>query len=288
MSKKRMIDTRFWDDEYIGELSPIEKLLFIYLISNTLTDISGVYEISVKRMVFDTGIERDAVLKTLEKFEKAGNIFYRDGWIFTQNFIKHQTQSPKILTGIKNSLMNCPDWIKEKVSIRYPTLSKPYQNPIEGYQYPSNNLNSNSNLETNSHTHTNLNTNRLPAVSKNLNGNGKETENRVCVKTGSKFSFQERALYRDGQKLKNPNGWMIKSESGCYDHLIEEFFNKQKAKEERAKQNAICKDCQSHDEYPDDLRPCYLHHKDQIPDWFKRYKERQAANGSEPPAVATE
>ena len=34
MSKKRWINTKFWDDEYITELESIEKLLFLYFLTN--------------------------------------------------------------------------------------------------------------------------------------------------------------------------------------------------------------------------------------------------------------
>ena len=41
--KHRYIKTKFWDDSYIIELNPHEKLLFLYLITNPLTNIAGVY-----------------------------------------------------------------------------------------------------------------------------------------------------------------------------------------------------------------------------------------------------
>ena len=74
MAKKRMIDTRFWDDNYIITLSPVEKLLFLYLITNPLTLICGVYEIAIRRIVFDTGISESEVLEKLEKFGRDGKV----------------------------------------------------------------------------------------------------------------------------------------------------------------------------------------------------------------------
>ena len=44
MSKQRSVDTCFWDDRYITQLDPSEKLLFLYLLTNTLTNICGVYQ----------------------------------------------------------------------------------------------------------------------------------------------------------------------------------------------------------------------------------------------------
>lgn len=119
MSKQRYINTRFWDDGYIVTLDPIEKLLFIYFITNPLTEICGAYEIPLRRIAYDTGIDRDMVLKILGRFADADKIIYRDEWIFICNFIKHQTDSAKINTGIAKLVKCCPDWIKDRVSISY-------------------------------------------------------------------------------------------------------------------------------------------------------------------------
>ncbi len=46
MAKYRVVNTRFWDDAYVAELSPNEKLIFLYLLTNALTTIGGIYELS--------------------------------------------------------------------------------------------------------------------------------------------------------------------------------------------------------------------------------------------------
>jgi len=47
MSTQRYISTSFWDDPWITSLDPSEKLLYLYLMTNTSTNISGVYKLSV-------------------------------------------------------------------------------------------------------------------------------------------------------------------------------------------------------------------------------------------------
>lgn len=123
MAKQRFINTRFWDDSYIVNLDPIEKLLYLYLLTNPLTEISGAYEIPLRRIAFDTGIDKDMVIKILDRFKAAGKVDYRDGWILITNFIKHQSESPKIVTAIENSLKPCPDWIKQSLGYGIDTLS---------------------------------------------------------------------------------------------------------------------------------------------------------------------
>lgn len=116
MAKSRMINTKFWDDNYTSNLDPIEKLLFLYLLTNTSTNICGVYEIPVKKIAMETGIDKDMVLKILERFSKDSKAFYIDGWIWLVNFIKNQNQrSPLVKKGIENELEAVPSHIKEKV-----------------------------------------------------------------------------------------------------------------------------------------------------------------------------
>ena len=116
-----MINTRFWDDNYTSNLDPIEKLLFLYFLTNTSTNISGVYEINVKKIANETGIDKEMVLKIVDRFTKDGKIFYVDGWIYIRNFVKNQNQrSPKVKIGIQNELKSIPKNIREKID----TLSK--------------------------------------------------------------------------------------------------------------------------------------------------------------------
>lgn len=141
MSKNRYISTRFWDDVYIAGLDPAGKLLFIYLLTNPLTEIAGVYEIALHRIAYDTGLKADKVGDLLAQFEASGKIIYRAGWIVLVNFIKHQGNSPKIQKGIEVSINRAPDWVKEGFRIGFDTLS----NHIDKARYDTNYLNSNSN-----------------------------------------------------------------------------------------------------------------------------------------------
>ena len=68
MAKNRYIDTKFWTDTYITNLDPIEKLLFLYALTNPHTNIAGIYEISIKQIAFDTGIDKEMVEKIFQRF----------------------------------------------------------------------------------------------------------------------------------------------------------------------------------------------------------------------------
>lgn len=109
MSKKRYINTKFWDDNYIINLDPIEKLLFLYFLTNPLTDICGVYEIPLRRISFDTGIDKDMVLRILERFTADRKVFYlKNSWIYVKNFAKHQAVNDSVKKGIERSMQDVP------------------------------------------------------------------------------------------------------------------------------------------------------------------------------------
>ena len=112
MSKKRYIDTKFWSDNYVTELDPLERYLFLYFISNEHTSLCGIYEIPLRVMAFETGLDVDMLKKILGRFERDNKIMYRDGWIAIKNFIKNQVKNPSVLEGIDRELTDVPSELK--------------------------------------------------------------------------------------------------------------------------------------------------------------------------------
>lgn len=96
MAKQRIVNTHFWKDNYVMELDPSEKLLFLYFITNPETDLCGIYEKSVREIAFDTGFDKSMVEKIIARFEREGKIFYKNGYVYIRNFVKHQMTNPKI------------------------------------------------------------------------------------------------------------------------------------------------------------------------------------------------
>jgi len=120
MAKTRMVNTRFWGDGYIAELDPIEKLLFLYLLTNQYTDLCGVYELPVRTIVFETGIEEERVRSILTRFSLEKKVEYVDGWVIVKNFLKHQSKSsPKVAQGIARSLKELPEDIRSRIGYAY-------------------------------------------------------------------------------------------------------------------------------------------------------------------------
>lgn len=106
--KRRYVNTKFWSDTWVmDELNPLDRLLFIYLLTNDKTNIAGVYEISLRKIAFETGIEKDNLVKMLGRMQP--RVKYVDGYIILKNAQKHQAvENPKIKAGIDNIYENLP------------------------------------------------------------------------------------------------------------------------------------------------------------------------------------
>lgn len=130
MAKYRIINVKYWDDTYIINLDIEGKLLYLYLLTNTLTNIAGVYEINLNRIVFDTKIKEKTILKLFDKFAKDNKIIYKNGWVVIINFVKNQSLNTKVKKGIEEVLKHLPKEVFEIVlnhcKIVYDSLSIGY------------------------------------------------------------------------------------------------------------------------------------------------------------------
>lgn len=118
--KNRYINTKFWSDAYTADLDPIEKLLFIYFITNERVNMAGMYELPLKVAAVETGIDRDMVGKVVERFAKDGKVFFVDGWVVVKNFGKYQSdRNPKIRKAVADAMAKIPDRIKEVLQSRH-------------------------------------------------------------------------------------------------------------------------------------------------------------------------
>ena len=129
MAKYRPIKTSFWDDDYVLSLKTDEKLLFLFLITNTYTTLCGMYKLSVGYTYRITGISEKRIVEILQKFSQDGKVKYHNGWVFVVNMRKHQTASPHIATGIEREEKEIPQEIKETL-YRIDTVSIGMDKPI--------------------------------------------------------------------------------------------------------------------------------------------------------------
>jgi hypothetical protein len=130
MATQRYISTSFWDDPWIVSLEPLEQFLYLYFLTNPLTNIAGVYQISIRRMVNDTKFQEVEIRRIITKFQEAGKAYYYNNeFLVLPNWPKHQRweNRKKIQSGIDACL--------KKLSQNLITFLKEI-----GYRYPMDNL----------------------------------------------------------------------------------------------------------------------------------------------------
>ena len=89
--KTRLLETKFWKDAYIVELTIEQRLLYIYLLTNERVNIIHCYEISDREILFDTGIDRGILTPSKTQFQKDGKFsFYKD-YVFLINACKYES-----------------------------------------------------------------------------------------------------------------------------------------------------------------------------------------------------
>jgi len=142
MARNRYVDTKFWIDTYVINLDPIEKLLFLYALTNHHTNIAGIYEISIKQIAFDTGIDKEMVDKIFNRFENDNKMLFLNGWLVITNFINYQKMNNNVIKGIQDNLSRVPI-----------DVMKGFQRLSKALNY----LNLNSNINYNLNNNLNLN-----------------------------------------------------------------------------------------------------------------------------------
>jgi hypothetical protein len=103
----RKINTSFWQDPLVLDLTPEEKYFYLYLMTNTKTNQCGIYEIPKKVMEMETGYNRETVDKLINRFVDYGKIIHSQDTneIMIVNWIKYNgSTSPKVISRVESEL----------------------------------------------------------------------------------------------------------------------------------------------------------------------------------------
>ena len=150
MATQRYISTSFWDDEWVQELDPSEKLFYIYLLTNPLTNIAGVYKISDKRVAFDCGFSKEVIAELWLRFTRNNKAVRHGEWVIIPAWPRHQRYESRvqIRKGIDKVISELPDEVRKKmvfVGYDYPidTLSEDMHKVLDGIDMVSEGTNTN-------------------------------------------------------------------------------------------------------------------------------------------------
>jgi hypothetical protein len=76
MAIYRQIQTTFWQDDFILQLTTEEKFFYLYLLTNSKTKQRGIYQLPIPVMILETGFSQTTIQKLLNRFEEYGKIIY--------------------------------------------------------------------------------------------------------------------------------------------------------------------------------------------------------------------
>lgn len=109
-----MVNTRLWSDGWIRSINPLDRYLFIYLLTNEHTTLCGIYELPLSTIAYETGIDENDLTKTMLP-RLMPKVHYIDGWLYITNYEKYHQGTEKTQKGIENSKAEVPSHILEKI-----------------------------------------------------------------------------------------------------------------------------------------------------------------------------
>lgn len=109
----RNVSLTFWTDRKVtDEFTPEDRYFFLYLLTNTHTNLCGCYEIGYKQMARETGYNEETVKRLVERMHKEhGVVDYDESTkeILIWNWHKYNwSKSKDLVKGVKNA----SDYIK--------------------------------------------------------------------------------------------------------------------------------------------------------------------------------
>ena len=118
MAAYRKVSVTFWSDPFVESLTPEGKYFYLFLMTNVNTTQCGIYEITIRQMVMQTGYNEETVLKLLRQFEREGKVKYSKNTkeIALKNWPKYNaSESPKVQALVDKELSK----VKNRVLIQY-------------------------------------------------------------------------------------------------------------------------------------------------------------------------
>ena len=136
MSDYCILNKQFWSDTYVSEeLDTAGKLVYLYLMTNSAVNIAGLYEISRRRIAFETGVPDDEIGNILEKLGADGKIVYDGRICWLCNFHKYNNwkYSPNTIKGVVNYVNAAPAGIVRDAYIEYFSALEGYEDIAKGF-----------------------------------------------------------------------------------------------------------------------------------------------------------
>ncbi|PFM62781.1 hypothetical protein COJ48_18070 [Bacillus cereus] len=111
MAVYRNMQVKFWQDEFILDLTPEERYFYIYLLTGTKTKQCGIYILPKRLAELETGYSMETVEKLLNRFVEYGKILYDAETIFIINWLRY---NPILNTNVEKCVLRELKAVKSK------------------------------------------------------------------------------------------------------------------------------------------------------------------------------
>lgn len=120
----RMVDCGTWDDPWFESLEPQGKLFFLYLLTNPRSTSCGAFEITPRKMAFETGIPQAQIEGWLGSWAPRVQWWPEHQIVFLKNFYRRQgNQNEKTRTNAVRIVSGLPIQVQRAIGEAYPELA---------------------------------------------------------------------------------------------------------------------------------------------------------------------
>jgi hypothetical protein len=121
--KTRVVQTKFWEDTWVIQLTQQEKLAFLYFMTNPRVNLSGVYQLPDKFITNDLDLEFSELVNIKNKFTKADKVHFVDGFVILRNSRKY------------NNFFKGNEWQRKAFNREIELLPKTVKDYLEDNQF---------------------------------------------------------------------------------------------------------------------------------------------------------
>ena len=117
--KTRIIQTKFWMDDFVSSLTSLEKLIFNYYLTNDKVNIIHCYECPDTYVLVATGVSRGVLEGCKQKLSSANKVKFYKGYVHLVNADRYEkytggdndTAKEKLLSEMSSDVL---DWYNNK------------------------------------------------------------------------------------------------------------------------------------------------------------------------------
>jgi hypothetical protein len=111
--KTRIIQTRFWDDNFIYESDVYTQHLYIYLLTSQYINISGIFQLPEGKIKSEAKLTDKQFEDAKQKLIENKKVFFKEGWVYVKNAEKNNNyrKSPSNETAYQKEMSLVPSGI---------------------------------------------------------------------------------------------------------------------------------------------------------------------------------